>query len=249
MSDRIYNKESESRQMLPNDIQVAILAGGMATRLGELTRNEPKSLLKFQGKPFIEHQIEQIKRQGIRDVLVCTGHLGEQIERYLGDGARYGFNIRYSHEDKPLGTAGALKNAVKMLGDVFIAVYGDSYLFLDYDSMLSYFLERDRLALMAVYKNSDRHDRSNTSIGGGLVTGYSKNGRTPDMVYIDYGAQVYRKPVLELIPGDTFYPLEDLFPPLIVQRQLLAYEVGERFYEIGSRQGIKEFTEYLRGKA
>jgi hypothetical protein len=115
--------------------------------------------------------------------------------------------------------------------------------------MLSYFFERDRLALMAVYKNSDRYDRSNTSISGGLVTGYSKNGRTPDMVYIDYGAQVFRKAVLELIPGETFYPLEDLFPALIAQRQLLAYEVGERFYEIGSRQGIQEFNDFLRGKA
>lgn len=88
-------------------MQIAILAGGLATRLGELTKNEPKSLLKIQGKPFIEYQIKQIKKQRITDVVVCTGHLGEQIEHYLGNGKRYGLNIRYSHEDSPLGTAGA----------------------------------------------------------------------------------------------------------------------------------------------
>ena len=231
------------------DIQIAILAGGLATRLGDLTRKDPKSLIKVQGKPFIEHQIDQIKNQGITDILVCTGHLGQQIKEYLGDGARRGLNIRYSHEDTPLGTAGALKNAENLLNDTFITVYGDSYLFLDLNGILSYFMTRDSLAMMTVYKNCDRHDRSNTSIGGGFVTGYSKNGRTPDMVYIDYGANVFRKKVLDLVPEDRYYPLEDLFSRLIARKQLLACEVGERFYEIGSPQGLQEFNEYMRGKA
>jgi NDP-sugar pyrophosphorylase family protein len=235
--------------MLPNDMQIAILAGGLATRLGELTRNDPKSLLKFEGKQFIEYQIEQVRRQGITDVIICTGHLGKKIESCLGDGARYGLNIRYSHEDKPLGTAGALKNAEKLLKDSFITIYGDSYLSLDLGRIFSYFVTHQRLGMMTVYKNFDRHDRSNTSICGGFVTGYSKNGRTKDMVYIDYGAQVFRKQVLNLVPAGSFYSLENLFPQLILREQLLAYEVNERFYEIGSRQGIREFSEYLRGKA
>jgi NDP-sugar pyrophosphorylase family protein len=235
--------------MQPNDIQIAILAGGLATRLGSLTGKEPKSLLKIQGKTFIEHQIGQIRRQGITDILVCTGHLGEHIKEHLGDGARQGLNIRYSHEDKPLGTAGALKKAQNLLKDSFIAIYGDSYLSLDFREIFAYFAARDRLAMMTVYKNYDRHDRSNTSVAGGFVTGYSKNGRTADMVYIDYGAHVLRREALDLIPGDSFYPLENLFPRLIARKQLLSYEVEERFYEIGSPQGFKEFNEYMRGKA
>ncbi|OGO07931.1 MAG: hypothetical protein A2Y92_04300 [Chloroflexi bacterium RBG_13_57_8] len=235
--------------MSPNVIQVAILAGGLATRLGELTRRLPKSLLNLEGKPFIECQLEQFKRQGITDIVICAGHLGEQIERCLGDGTRNGMTIRYSHEHKPLGTAGALKKARQHLKEAFITIYGDSFLFLDYGAMFSYFLRRDRLALMTVYKNYDLHDRSNTSAAAGFVTGYSKNGRAPDMVYIDYGAQVFRKAALDLIPADSFYPLEDLFTVLISQKQLLAYEVEERFYEIGSLQGLREFSEYLRGKA
>ncbi len=234
--------------MVPNDMQIAILAGGLATRLGTLAIKEPKSLLKVQGRTFIERQLEQIKRQGITDILICTGHLGRQIQDHLDDGARYGLSIRYSHEDKPLGTAGALKNARKLLNETFITIYGDSYLFLDFNNVFSYFAARDSLALMTVYKNDDRFDRSNTSIKEGFVTGYSKNGRMPDMVYIDYGAQVFGKKVLDLVPEASFYPLEDLVSRLIARKQLLAYEVAERFYEIGSPQGLQEFNEYLRGK-
>jgi MurNAc alpha-1-phosphate uridylyltransferase len=229
-------------------MQIAILAGGLATRLGELAQSAPKSLLKILGKPFIEYQIEQIKKQGITDIMVCTGHLGEQIERYLGNGTRYGLNIRYSHEDRPLGTAGALKKAVNVLDNEFITMYGDSYLFLDFSMIFAYFIARDRLALMTVYKNHDHHDKSNTSISGGLVTAYSKDGRTGDMVYIDYGAHMFRRQALELIPSDRYFPLEDLFPVLISQKQLLTFEARDRFYEIGSPQGIRDFNEYVRGK-
>jgi NDP-sugar pyrophosphorylase family protein len=229
-------------------MQIAILAGGLATRLGELSKNEPKSLLKIQGRPFIEYQIDHLRRQGITDILICNGHLGESIERYLGQGTRYGVTIKYSREDRPLGTAGALKKAASLLNDTFITMYGDSYLCIDFPMIMDYFLARDKLALMTVYKNRDRHDKSNTSISGSLVTGYSKNGRTKPMVYIDYGAHVFRKSVLELIPGDRHYPLEDLFPILISQRQLLAFEVRQRFYEIGSVAGIRDFTEYVKGQ-
>jgi MurNAc alpha-1-phosphate uridylyltransferase len=230
-------------------MQIAILAGGLATRLGELTRQEPKSLLKIKGKPFIEYQIEQIREQKITDVVICTGNLGEAIKDYLGEGERYGINIKYSHEDSPLGTAGALKKAENMLDSVFITMYGDSYLFLDLNRMLSHFVNSSRLAMMTVYKNIDRYDRSNTSVSGGLVTGYSKNGRTGDMVYIDYGAHVFRKEALEMVPDNRYYPLEELFPVLISKKQLLAYEARERFYEIGSVPGIGEFTKYIRGKS
>jgi N-acetyl-alpha-D-muramate 1-phosphate uridylyltransferase len=232
---------------LPKVMQIAILAGGLATRLGKLTQKKPKSLLEIQGKPFIEYQIEQVKKQGIIDIVLCTGYLGERIEHYLGNGTRHGVNIRYSHEDKPLGTAGALKKASNLLEGEFLAMYGDSYLFLDFAMMFSYFLARKKTALMTVYKNHDRHDRSNTSVSGGLVTGYSKNGRTADMVYIDYGAQAFSQAALELVPAERYFPLEDLFPALIARRQLLAFEVRDRFYEIGSMQGIRDFREYIRG--
>jgi len=227
-------------------MQVAILAGGLATRLGGLTREQPKSMVRIWGKPFLEHQIEMLKRNGITDIVLCIGHLGEQIQNYFGDGSKFGVSLSYSREDRLLGTAGALKKAEALLDEVFFTLYGDSYLFLDFKAAMSYFLSHDKLALMSVYKNYDRYDRSNTVVEGNLVKKFSKKERTPDMVYIEYGANIFRKEVLELVPEGKFYGLDDLFPKLIERGELLAYEVKERFYEIGSPQGLRDFEKFAK---
>lgn len=226
-------------------MQVAILAGGLATRLGALTREQPKSLVRVLGRPFLGYQLEFLRRGGIRDVVLCTGHLGGQIESYFGDGARFGVSIRYSREPKLLGTAGALKKAGALLQEVFFTLYGDSYLFLDFGLVWSYFKSQNSLALMTVYKNSDRYGQSNTAIEGNRVKRYSKKEKSPDMVYIDYGANILHKRVLDMIPEDGPYSLDDLFPRLAERGQLLAFEVKERFYEIGSPQGLQDFTELV----
>ena len=228
-------------------VQVAILAGGLATRLGDLTRNQPKSLVKVFGKPFLGYQLELLAKGGIRDIVLCTGHMGEQIESQFGNGKKYGVTIAYSLEDKPLGTAGALKRAEPLLDDPFFTMYGDSYLFLDFRAVIRYFKSLDKLALMTVYENHDRYDRSNTVIEGNLVKRYSKKERTEDMVYIDYGANIFRKEVLRMIPENQFYSLEDLFVRLIEMGELLAFEVKQRFHEIGSPQGLKAFEKYIKG--
>lgn len=227
-------------------MQVAIVAGGLATRLGGLTRGQPKSLVRILGKPFLEYQIEFLRRGGVRDIVLCTGHLGEQIESYFGNGMRFGVDIRYSREPKLLGTAGALKNAQSLLADTFFTLYGDSYVFIDFRAAMSHFVARGEPALMTVYKNDDLYDRSNTAVADGLVTKYSKRERTADMVYIDYGVNLFRKAVLDMVPRDEPYSLEALHQRLIEGRQLGALEITERFYEIGSVQGLREFEEYVR---
>ena len=227
-------------------MQVAILAGGLATRLGDLTRNQPKSMVEVQGKPFLEYQLKFLEKGGIKDIVLCIGHMGEQIESYFGDGEKFGVNINYSYEEKPLGTAGALRKAEDMLEDPFFTMYGDSYLSLGFAAIMHYFESRNKLALMTVYKNYDRYDRSNTAIGGNLVTKFSNKEKTEDMVYIEYGANIFRKEALRLIPEKQPYSLDDLFPTLIEKEELLAFEVKERFYEIGSFQGLKEFEELVR---
>lgn len=230
------------------NIQVVILAGGQGTRLGEVTKGRPKSMVLVRGRPFLEYQLELLKAQGIRDVVLCIGHLGEQIGRYFGNGERIGLDIRYNLEDRPLGTAGALKNAASLLNDTFFTMYGDSYLFLDFRHVMSYFQSQKKLALMTVYRNHDYYDRSNAATQGNLVKKYSKQERTPDMVYIDYGANIFRKEVLSLVPEDQPYRLEELFPRLIERGELLAFEVRERFYEIGSLQGLRDFKKYVGGQ-
>jgi len=229
-------------------MQVAILAGGLGMRLGDVTRTRPKSMVEIEGRPFLEYQLELLRKGGIEDVVLCIGHLGEQIERYFGDGSRFGVNLRYSRESQPLGTAGALRQAEGLLQDPFFVMYGDCYLFLDFAAVMDYFQSRDKLALMTVYRNQDRYDRSNTVIDGELVRGYSKQGKSEGMDYIDYGASIFRKEALGMIPPGRFSALEDILPRLIEAGEVLAFEVRERFYEIGSPQGLKEFEEYVRAR-
>jgi MurNAc alpha-1-phosphate uridylyltransferase len=228
-------------------MQAAILTGGLATRLGDLARNQPKSMLKIQGKTFLEYQLELLKRAGIKNIILCIGHMGEQIERHFGNGRNYGVNIEYSLEDKLLGTAGTLKKAKALLNEVFFTMYGDSYLFLDFPAAIRYFKSQNKLALMTVYKNYDQYARSNTVVEGKLVRKFSKKERTEGMVYIEYGANIFNKEALRMIPENQFYSLDDLFSRLIEMGELLAFEVKERFYEIGSPQGVKEFEEYIEG--
>jgi N-acetyl-alpha-D-muramate 1-phosphate uridylyltransferase len=230
-------------------MQIAILAGGLATRLGDLAKSQPKSLIRIRGKPFLEYQLEFLKRGGIEDIVLCIGHLGEHIEQYFGNGKKYGVKIRYSREDKLLGTAGAFKRAEALLNDPFFIMFGDSFVSLSFSRVMSYFRSWNKLALMTVYRNYDRYDRSNTEVKGNLVTKFSKKQKTRDMVYVEYGVDIFRKEVLNMVPTNENYSLDDLFQRLVAQQELLAFEVNERFYEIGSLHGLKEFEQLVKGGA
>ena len=114
-------------------LPVAILAGGLSTRLRPITENIPKALVDVAGKPFIARQLEYLRRQGITRVVLCLGHLGEQVEALVGDGAAFGLDVGYSWDGpRLLGTGGALKRALPLLGGQFFVFYGDSYLQIDF---------------------------------------------------------------------------------------------------------------------
>ena len=224
-------------------MQIAILAGGLATRLYPLTKNIPKSMVMIAGKPFLQYQVELLRRHNITDIVLCVGHLSEQIKGYFGDGSRFGVRIRYSDEgERRLGTAGALKWAEPLLEDVFFVMFGDSYLMLDYKAIMDYFLAYDRLGLMVVYRNENRYDTSDVVIKDGLVVAYDKENPTPEMVYINEGLSILRKEALSFIPRGQPLSLQQFFRILIEQRQLLAFETKQRFYEIGSFAGLEEFS-------
>ncbi|MFC1918935.1 sugar phosphate nucleotidyltransferase [Chloroflexota bacterium] len=226
-------------------IQVAILAGGLATRLGRLSNNQPKSLIEIDGKPFLEYQIEYLKNGGINDFVLCTGYMGDKIQNHFGNGTKYGVSIQYSLEEKPLGTAGALKKAESLLDDTFFTLYGDSYIFLDFKHVWSYYKTQKKPALMTVYKN-DLYEKSNVEIEGNLVKNFSKTENTDDMQYVEYGANVFSKNVLKTLPENEFYPLERLFSNLVEMGELLVYIADRRYYEVGSLHGIGEFERYIR---
>ena len=144
--------------MLP----VALIAGGLATRLKLLTEDIPKSMIRVAGRPFIDWQLIWLKSQGIEDVVICAGHFGAQLKNHVGKGENFGLQIRYSFDGpNQLGTGGALKKALPLLGDYFYVLYGDSLLPVDLLPIEENFFQNDRTTLMAVIKNQDRWDKSN----------------------------------------------------------------------------------------
>jgi NDP-sugar pyrophosphorylase family protein len=230
-------------------LPVAILAGGLAARLGSVTRQIPKSLLEVAGKPFAQHQLELLRLHGVADVVYCVGHLGELVENALGDGSRWGMRLRYSYDGPTLlGTGGALQRALPLLGKSFFVLYGDSYLECDYGKIQQAFLASGKLGLMTVHRNLDMWDRSNVLFHNGVILGYDKKNRTPEMQHIDYGLGALRAEVFSRYPADTFLDLQRVYRDLVAEEELSGFEVDQRFYEIGSRAGLEETRAYLSQK-
>jgi N-acetyl-alpha-D-muramate 1-phosphate uridylyltransferase len=232
-------------------LPVVILAGGLATRLRPLTEKLPKSLVEVAGRPFLEHQIALLRRNGITEIFLCVGYLGEMIEELFGDGKRLGVRIDYSYDgEKLLGTGGAIRKLLPKLPDDFFVLYGDSYLPIDYQAVASYFRASAKPALMTVFHNENAWDRSNVWFEGETIRRYSKTERLSQMRYIDYGLTVCSRPIFDGYPaGESCesFDLAVVFEELSRRGELAGYEVYQRFYEVGSHEGIKELDQLLRG--
>jgi len=225
---------------------VAILAGGLATRLRPLTETVPKSLIEVNGEAFAVHQLRLLQSRGVRRVVFCVGHLGELIQRALGNGAALGLQVDYSFDGPALlGTAGAIRNALHKLGDSFFVMYGDSYLPCDYVAVAQRFEAASVLGMMTVFRNEGKWDTSNVEFDAGEIIAYSKTSRTPRMRYIDYGLGVFRAEAFGNLPAGKSCDLAELYADLLQRKQLAAFEVRERFYEIGSPEGLRETSEFL----
>lgn len=227
---------------------MVILAGGLGTRLRPLAGKIPKSMIKIKDKPFLWHQLDLLKKHQIHNIVLCVGYLANQIKDYFKDGREMSMDIQYSEEKKLLGTAGALKNAEPLLDEEFFAMNGDSYLMLNYAEIIRYFKKRTKLALMVVYKNHGLYENSNVIVDNGLVKLYNRKIKTPEMVYADAGLWLFKKEVLRLIPSNSKILLDEIFVKLVEQKELLAFETPQRFYEIGSFGGLKEFKKFLEEK-
>jgi NDP-sugar pyrophosphorylase family protein len=229
--------------MLP----LAILAGGYATRLGTLTKDFPKCLIKFHGRPFVDWQLDLLAENGYSDFVFCVSYKSNLIQEYLGDGSDRGIKIQYSLDgERQLGTGGALQNAIPLLGETFGVIYGDSYLPIDYSAVEQVFLASEYQALMTVYENQNRLDASNVAFIDGKLVDYEKGKNDKDMHYIDYGITYFRKESFVPWAQVSSFDLSMVCHQLAKMGQLGGYEVFNRFYEIGSLQGIKEFSQYLR---
>ncbi len=227
-------------------LPVAILAGGKATRLLPVTEHIPKSLVDINGEPFIAHQLRLLKSRGIEKAVICAGYLGEMIHDFAGDGSLFNVQVQYSFDgEQPLGTGGAVKKAITLLGERFFVLYGDSYLPCDYRAIEAAFESCGRQAMMTVYKNDGAGDASNVEFKDGEILVYEKQQENPRLRHIDYGLGVFNKAAFDSVPGNTASDLADIYRSLLEKGELAAFEVNERFFEIGSFEGLEDLKGLL----
>jgi len=226
---------------------VALLAGGLATRLRPLTEQVPKAMLDVAGEPFIAHQLRLLRRENINRVVICSGYLANQIEDYVGDGSRFGLSVTYKIDGpRLLGTGGALRAALDQLGSEFLVMYGDSWLDIPYAPVVDAFRASGQPALMTVFRNEGQWDSSNVWFEDGRIRLYDKRKRLPQMHYIDWGLGMFRADTLVSRPANEHFDLAEVYSDLSRADKLAGYEVRTRFYEIGSTEGLRETDALLR---
>lgn len=229
-------------------MQVVILAAGFGTRLRPLTYKKAKAMVTIYGKPFLEYVLGPLKRNNLHEVILCVGYFGQQIKDYFGDGRRFGVHIKYSFEEEKelLGTGGALKNAEHLLNYEFIVMFGDTFLNIDYQDLISYFHRKNKAGIVVVYKEDVKTTQNNVEVNEKAeIVNYNKR-QEANANYIDAGVMVFKKDILTLIPPNKKVSLEEeIYPVLIKKKELLAYATAEKFYDIGTFERVKEFSKYL----
>jgi NDP-sugar pyrophosphorylase family protein len=234
-------------------MQCVILAGGLGTRMRAHDSTAPKALFRVAGRPFAYWQLEWLASQGVDEVVYSIGHLGSMIVDAVGQGERWGLSVHYLQEDEGalLGTGGAVRRAVEsgLLGPSFFVLYGDSYLTVDLRQVHRRFNALGLTGLMTVYENDSLLDASNVILDGDRVVRYEKGvvDPPPEMRFIDYGISEVMTDSVEaaFAPGEA----ADLAPylsALAQEGELGAFVVTDRFYEVGSAQGLADFEAYLR---
>jgi NDP-sugar pyrophosphorylase family protein len=234
-------------------MQCVILAGGRGVRMQPLTDTMPKALLPVRGRPFVAHQLGWLRDQGVERVLFCIGYRGDQLREFVGDGRAWELSARYVDEgDELRGTAGALRLAHDegALEDSFFVLYGDSYLPVELEPIWRAFAASGAPALMAVFRNENRWDASNVKYADGRVLEYDKGkAGSAGFEWIDYGLSVLsRDLVAERIPPREETDLADLYRELSRDGVLAGFEVRERFYEVGSPDGLRELEQLLAAR-
>ncbi len=246
MTTSVY---SEGGGSLP---PILILCGGMATRLYPLTHEIPKAMIPVAGEPFVSYQLRRLYEAGFRNVILCVGHLSDKILSFVGNGERFGLSVHYSFDGpSKKGTGGAIlqaiSNSLLQVHDLFFVTYGDTLLTLSYKAMVEDLLKHsDARSSMAILRNQNTWDQSNASFDGTYVTHYEKGKVDRDLQYIDYGVSLfYKDDFMQLAPRESF-DLSEVMIPLVRLKKMVGYEVFQRFYEIGTLQGMNETENFLK---
>ena len=220
--------------------QAVILAGGYGTRLKPFTDTNPKPMYPFEGKPFLEYLIEQVKSFGIRDIVLLLGYLPEKITGYFGDGSRWGVNITYSITPVEYETGMRLKNAARLIRDEFLLLYCDNYCPISFAKLLEDYHKNNALLQFTAYHNEDSYTKNNLLIApGGRVEVYDKKRLTPNLLGVDIGYAIVNKQVFSLLPEHNHNFEAVVYPELVRQGRLYATVTQHRYYSVGSWERIE----------
>ena len=214
--------------------------------MGQLTKDIPKSLLTIKGKPFIYYQLFQLIDQGITEVFLCLGHLGEKIENYITMDLNLELEIKFVYDgNSVLGTGGSILNAIKYLPNEFFVLYGDSYLNINYRAVYNEYILSNKHALLTIYHNKGKFDSSNVQLRENGEIIYSKNNKNKNMNFIDYGLSLLTKDVFKKYFSHNVFDLSIVLESLSTQKQLAYYQAKNRFYEIGSKSGYENLKKNI----
>ncbi len=237
-------------------MQCVVLAGGRGTRMRPFTDTRPKCLVPVAGRPFIDWQLAWLASEEVRRVLLSVGYRAELVRQHVGDGSRFGLEVDYVEDGEPLlGTAGALRRSFdeEKLGPTFFLLYGDSYLPVRLREVSAAYHQRRAPVLMTLYEDPGRLERPNAVYQEGMVTRYEKGlpAAPPDMRHVDFGLSVWdRRVIPEWIPSGATKDLAVVFDGLSREGRLAGLEVRQRFYEVGSIDGLRDLEALIeRGGA
>jgi D-glycero-alpha-D-manno-heptose 1-phosphate guanylyltransferase len=227
-------------------LQAVILVGGLGKRLRKIISTKPKPLVPINKKPFLEYQIKFLKFCGITDILLCTGYMADQITAYFGDGQNFGVSIKYSYENKPLGTGGAIKNAEKLLDDQFILLNGDSLFLIDLQSMINFHKKNNANCTIAITTKKDESRYGNIKIKNHTIESFKeKTGQRTN--HINCGIYIFEKKSFQwnILP-EKFSLEDDFFPNFVKSYDVLGFESNSYFIDIGTEKSYTKFQNDLK---
>jgi len=227
-------------------MKAVILAGGMGTRLGGITKTIPKPMVGIDGKPLLERMILHLKRHGFTDIVICTYHLADRIRAHFGDGAAFGVRIEYSQESEPLGTGGALKNAAPLLDGPFLLLLGDLVVGMDLERLVAFHREKKALGTLTVHRSSHPHDSDIIEVApDGSITRFLGKPK-PSQRFTNIanaGVYCFEHSILNYFPdGKSMLDKEVL--PSVLERggRLFAYMTDEEVSDIGTAERLSRYT-------
>ena len=215
--------------------QAVILAGGRGTRLRPLTDAIPKPMVPFHGRPFLAYLLDQLRAQGLSDVLLLVGYLAQPIRDYFKDGSEWGVRIRYVESPVEAETGQRMRDKAQWLDSCFLLMYCDNYWPMKMERLWEAFHRHGAPAMVTVYANRDGYTRNNVRVDGdGLVSIYDPHRAAPDLNGVEIGYAILDRDVLSYLPQDNARFEHTVYPRLASQGLLRAFPTEHRYYSVGS---------------